>query len=631
MRTLTIFFLFFSIFLSANTDPIKTDSKIEQVTVFKNGAQVIRMATANIPKGKQVLKFIGLPPSFDEKSFQLKAAGDFTVLAIQHQLQIDTQAIDEQLIARLFQSNDSLAAIIEEWNLQLEVLSEEEALILNNNKNKDKSTDRLAIDELKSMAAFYRTQLKEIRLEKLRFQRKIKATQAKINQQQRNAIAQQQKATTVQHKEVLVTTSAKTAIKGKFELSYLVNNAGWIPTYDIRVKDVQSPIDVLYKANVFQNSGEDWKEVKLTLSNADPRLSGEKPNLQKWNLDFYKSPYRQPVGKPKTYQQVGISYNADGSKNIRGKVLDLEGESLIGASVLIRGTNTGTVTDIDGNFEIRIPAGYTALEISYTGYSTKKVDLSTTYDYNFRLEEGLELSEVVVTGLASSRYKLRRPRPKKEKKQATQPIAVTTFEKTTSVEFQIKEPYTIKKDGEKYTVNIQELGIPAYYEYYCAPKLEEAVFLTAMISDWEDYNLLSGATSLYFEGTFLGNAHLDVESLQDTISLSLGRDKNILVKRSLQKNYSKKQFIGNKKMETKAIEIEIRNKKKQAINLIIEDHLPVAITDDIEVKIGDYKGAKLDKDSKILKWELQLAPEHTQKIGFDYAVKYPKRSRVVLD
>lgn len=632
MRTLTFLLLFYSTFLTANTDPIKTTSKIEQVTVFKNGAQVNRVATTNIPSGKQVLKFHGLPPSFDEKSFQLKAAGDFTVLAVQHQVQIDTQAIDDQLIARLNRSNDSLAAVIEEWTLQLEVLSEEEALILNNNKNKDQSADRLAIDELKSMAAFYRTQLKEIRLEKLRFQRKINATQANINQQQQAVIAQQNKGVTVNHKEVLVTISAKTATTGKFELSYIVNNAGWIPTYDLRVKDVQSPIDVLYKANVFQNSGEDWEEVKLTLSNADPRLSGQKPNLTKWNLGFYTPTYRRPIAKPKSYQPTGISYNADGSRNIRGRVLDFDGETLIGASVFIRGTNTGTTTDIDGNFEITVPAGYANLEISYTGYKTQKIDLTSTYDYNFRLDEdGLLLDEVVVTGYGGGRNKLIRERPKREKKQATQPIAVTTFKKTTSVEFQIKEPYTIKKDGEKYTVTIQQLDIPAYYEYYCAPKLEEAVFLTAMVSDWEDYNLLSGATSLYFEGTFLGNAHLDVESLQDTISLSLGRDKNILVKRSLQKDYSKKQFIGNKKMESKAIEIEIRNKKKQPINLIIEDHLPVAITGDIEVKIGAYKGAKLNKDSKILKWELQIAPENTQKIGFDYSVKYPKRNRVVLD
>jgi len=257
------------------------------------------------------------------------------------------------------------------------------------------------------------------------------------------------------------------------------------------------------------------------------------------------------------------------------------------------------------------------------------VDIRNTNNFVFGLESGALLDEVVVTGYAGGRNKYRRQN--KKEKATVQPVEVSTFQKTTSVEFQIKERYTIKQDGEKYMVTIQQLDIPAYYEYYCAPKLEEAVFLTAMISDWETYNLLSGTTSLYFEGTFLGNAQLDVESLQDTISVSLGRDKNILVKRNLQKDYAKKQLIGNKKMETKAIEIEIRNKKKQSINLVVEDHFPVAVTSEIEVKIGAYKGANLDELTKILKWNLKIDAEKTTKIGFDYSVKYPKRSRVVLD
>ena len=90
MRTLTFLLLFLSTFLFANTDSLLINSKIEQVTVFKNGAQVMRTARANIAIGRQVLKFANLSPNFDEKSFQLKAVGDFTVLAVQHQLQIDT-------------------------------------------------------------------------------------------------------------------------------------------------------------------------------------------------------------------------------------------------------------------------------------------------------------------------------------------------------------------------------------------------------------------------------------------------------------------------------------------------------------------------------------------------------------
>lgn len=627
MRTLILLLLTLPTFLFANTEPVKCTSKIQKVTVFKNGAQVTRIATINLLEGKQILQFIGLPPSFDEKSLQVKATGNFTILAVQHQINLDTQTINRPLIRRLKQSNDSLTALIDELELQHTVLAEEEALILNNNKNRDKEIDRLPIAELKQMAVFYRTQLKDIRLEKLHFRRKIAFYQQTIQQQTNLIQTEKAKAIITRHKEIWVSIMAKSVTKGDFEVSYLVNNAGWIPTYDIRVIDVQNPIDLSYKANVFQNSGEDWENVKLTLSNADPRLSGEKPVLNKWNLGFYTPSYQPP--KPKNYQPTGISYNADGSRTIRGKVSDGI-EPLIGASVLIKGTNTGTATDLDGKFEITIPEGYANLQISYTGYESRSINLLNTHDYNFQLEGGTLLNEVIFVGSARKRNKISRPK-KEKRKQEVPPVTVTAIQKTTSVEFEIKEPYTIKKDGEKYMVTIQQLAIPAYYEYYCAPKIEEAVFLTAMISDWEQYNLLSGETNLYFEGTFLGNANLDVANLEDTISLSLGRDKNILVERNLQKDYTKKQFIGNKKMETKAVEIEVRNKKKQPINLVVEDHFPVALTNQIEVKSGNYKGAALQRDTKILQWQLRLAPSQTKKLTFDYSVKYPKYQRLVLD
>jgi len=68
MRILTLLLLCITTFLFANDEPIALSSKLEQVTVFKNGAQVTRTATVGVPRGKQVLKFTGLPVSFVEKS-----------------------------------------------------------------------------------------------------------------------------------------------------------------------------------------------------------------------------------------------------------------------------------------------------------------------------------------------------------------------------------------------------------------------------------------------------------------------------------------------------------------------------------------------------------------------------------
>jgi uncharacterized protein (TIGR02231 family) len=72
----------------------------------------------------------------------------------------------------------------------------------------------------------------------------------------------------------------------------VVTNAGWYPSYDIRVEDITKPVAIFYKANVFQNTGVEWKDVKLSFSNATPWISGNVPILNPWFIDFY---YPAPV------------------------------------------------------------------------------------------------------------------------------------------------------------------------------------------------------------------------------------------------------------------------------------------------------------------------------------------------
>ncbi len=88
---------------------------------------------------------------------------------------------------------------------------------------------------------------------------------------------------------------------------------------------------------------------------------------------------------------------------ISGTVTSVEGEPLIGASVVVAGTSTGTITDIDGNFELDVPEGTSTLIVSYTGYSTQEVELAGRTTLNIVLEEAIsQLQEVVVVGYGSS-------------------------------------------------------------------------------------------------------------------------------------------------------------------------------------------------------------------------------------
>lgn len=104
----------------------------------------------------------------------------------------------------------------------------------------------------------------------------------------------------------------------------------------------------------------------------------------------------------------------DQARMITGTITDESGQPLIGASVLAKGTAVGAITDFDGNYSINVPAGVQALQFSYTGFTTLEVNLGTENRLDAELSEsGTALSEVVVTGLGSSRdRKIISPKPK---------------------------------------------------------------------------------------------------------------------------------------------------------------------------------------------------------------------------
>ncbi|MDP4228503.1 MAG: mucoidy inhibitor MuiA family protein, partial [Bacteroidota bacterium] len=368
-----------------------------------------------------------------------------------------------------------------------------------------------------------------------------------------------------------------------------------------------------------QNTGEDWKNVRLSLSNSNPVESGNKPVLNPWYL-------RQISYSPVRYENVYYkSAVAMVSGVISGKVTDgNDGSPLPGTTVAVEGSSVATVTDEQGNYSLNLPSGAQTLTFSFIGYETYKTPISSKIINASLLPQNLQLDEVVVVGYGVS---------KKKSKNVRGINAAATREtiNQTNVQFDIELPYSIPADGKVYSADIKQMEIPADYEYYCAPKLDKDAFLTAKISNWEEYNLLDGEMNLYFEGTYVGKSVLDVRNVTDTLQISLGRDKNIVVTRTKQKEFSKSQFLGNNKTEMRAFTIAVRNKKQQPVNLILEDQFPISTDKDMTVKKTDYSGATIDEQTGKVTWKLTLKSSEEQKVNLGYSVEHPKNKPVVLE
>lgn len=207
---------------------------------------------------------------------------------------------------------------------------------------------------------------------------------------------------------------------------------------------------------------------------------------------------------------------------------------------------------------------------------------------------------------------------------ATMDNYVTVDNAGINTSFDIELSYTIPSDGQQHLVAVKKYEAPATYEYFSAPKADADAFLVAKITNWQDLNLLPGQTNIFYEGTYIGQGYIDTRNTQDTISVSLGRDKKIIVKRERDKKLRSVKTIGTNVRETFAYTITVRNTRKDAATIVIQDQLPVSNDKDIVLEDTDNGGSQYDEATGMMKWPLTLKPNETKTLHFGFTLKYPK-------
>ncbi|TXE15640.1 DUF4139 domain-containing protein [Psychroserpens burtonensis] len=142
--------------------------------------------------------------------------------------------------------------------------------------------------------------------------------------------------------------------------------------------------------------------------------------------------------------------------------------------------------------------------------------------------------------------------------------------------FEISKLHSIPTNDDVTVIEIENYEVPATYSSFAAPVLNENVFLTVEIKNWEQYNLLPAEANVYFEGSYSGKTNINPQSTNEKLTISLGVDPNVAVKRTQPKDYKKNAFIGSNKIISKQYEIELKNNKSSAIDLVLYDRIPIS-------------------------------------------------------
>ncbi len=195
---------------------------------------------------------------------------------------------------------------------------------------------------------------------------------------------------------------------------------------------------------------------------------------------------------------------------------------------------------------------------------------------------------------------------------------------TLNTQFDIDLPYNIPSNGLPYLVTLKSSLIKADFRHLSIPKMDPKTYLTAEIVDWAGLNLLPGEANIVSDGNFVGKTYIQPQLATDTLVLTLGNDKQTLVKREKLSEYCSTKLFGIYKKEQTMFEYTVRNNRKDKISLTVKDQIPLSTDKEIEVEIEEQGKGILNQETGIITWNIELGPSETKKFKFGYKIKFPK-------
>lgn len=580
--------------------PIFTSAKTKAATVYFSGAEIAQSTSVNLPVGTSEIVIKNVADYLNENTVQIGAPKSVTVLSVQFSDNyVSEYELDESNPA-IKRVRDSITYVQKELKkVQIDKYSHQQTIeILDKNKEIRGANSGLNVAELMKLVEYYKSKRIELDNAVVLLAEKETKWRKTLDELNNKLEINTQKEEKISEGKLILQVMNEVAGNVNLDISYITNSASWQPFYDLRAENITASIDLAYKAKVTQTTGIDWKKVKLTLSSGNPNQNNVAPLLQAWFLSYGKN--KEFENRPNASVIASLQGTAPGLTVISssGTPGSAKFDGYIRGASSING-DTDPLIIING-----IPS--TSEEFRNLNQNNIKSvnvlkDAAGTNVYGNRGKNGV----VLITTKNMNDY-------------------TTIEEQELNVSFDIDIPYDILSNGKAHSVSLKDIKIPATYKYYAAPKVEKEAFLLAELNDYAKYNLLPGEANIVFEGMYVGKTTINPNQTQDTLNLSLGRDKKISIKRERITDKSGTKFLSSYKEQTFTYDITVRNNKKEEINMLLNDQYPLSTDKEITVELLDKDGAKANEETGVLSWEIKLRPNETKKYRISYKVKYPK-------
>ena len=304
------FFLFFTVFAQA-----QQKASLKKVTVYPRGAVLEHAARVNLKKGTQTVVLRGIASDIDISSLMIEIDGYVNVLSHKYLREFKTGARKpdvtiEQKTMLMQKQVERMQKEVKSIQQQIAIENKTIDIILTHPKSSGET--HMNVNALSGYVALYKDQAYKSQLKVSQLTEKQEILNDSINKlnEKMEALAEDPvykiiEADSVKNAGYLeLQLNAQSDVVSQINFTYFSNNASWKASYDVLGESVDKPLTIKYKANIFQSTGLDWNNVKISVSTSQPNRSNNQPMLSAWYLDVYKGYQLSGEG---LYNQIGVT------------------------------------------------------------------------------------------------------------------------------------------------------------------------------------------------------------------------------------------------------------------------------------------------------------------------------------
>jgi hypothetical protein len=570
--------------VTGDTGTIEQSGRVSRVTLYRDQALVTRTLQIPAGEGGLVIRITGLPEQVVPGSVYAEGQDGLDVRAVR----VQPQVISEEPLEAV----RSLTAKIDQLNLErreaqsaLEVLDQQQRY-LDQMEAFGQQAGRGDLDHgvlqpeaLQQLTEFVFAKRKAMAEQRLAASRAVEDFNRQIELTERERQLLSAGSTKTVYEATLFCDRAQAAPASELQLNYLVASCGWSPLFTLHGNSESGEFDLRYSALVQQLSGENWDQVKLTLSTASPSVSASAPLLAPFRVSA-QSIQQVAVAQP---QAIG---NFDEANSYRSKIGALKMQQQL-AEVQNRAT-----VDRGENFR------------SLWRMNTFGCDLQV-----------LEL---------------------KTDAQVARMVPTENSDQSAGLTYELAGAVSLASRADQQVVRITDANLPGRLEYVAIPLLSSYVYREAELTNTSTYGLLAGPMSVYLDDRFVGRTEIPTTAQGQRLTVGFGADPQLRTTRALTDKQDRVQ--GGNRQLTMTYRLVVSNYNDRPVRVRLMDRLPSPEQPQaVAVKLIDPKIAlsdnaaylQLERPRGILRWDLEVPPAdqggQSHHLDYSYSLEFDRQ------